>query len=119
MSDVGTSGWQGFDEAESFLVEPPWISGGHGGTVSEDNLRSVAEFIANGDVSPGAPAAPRPSMALRWASGLAPWLLFLLTLSVPIAALRWIRRAAGARRWERAVVVASVAFVAAILLDVL
>lgn len=119
MSDVGTSGWRGFDESAEFLYEAPSVLGGHGATVSAEHLRSVTEFIATGERGTTAANAAQPSIALRVASGLAPWLLFLLAASGAMLATRWIRRATDSRRWSRVAVVGSFALVTAILLDVL
>ena len=63
--------------------------------------------------------ATRPTMLLRWASGLAPWLLFLGAVALAALAVVWVRRGADQRRWLRVASVSAFALVAAILLDVL
>ena len=118
MTDVGTSGWQGFDDAGSFLFEPPPISGGHGATVSENHLRGVVDFIATGAPRRMATTVtPRPAI-LRLASNFAPWLVFLITVSLAIAATRWLWRASATSRVMRLAFVTSAAIVAVIALDV-
>jgi hypothetical protein len=119
MTDVGTSGWRGFDDAGAFLYEPPWIPGGHDATISDANLASVVEFLASGIVAPSADATVRPSLPMRWASSLAPWLTFLVAVSLVGLALWWLTRQTASPRWPRIVVVGCTALVAAILLDVL
>lgn len=118
MSDVGTSGWQGFDDAEAFLFEPPPLLGGHGATVSDDNLRDVVEFIATGAPPGVATATTAPPTTLRWASGLAPWIVFLMTISLAMAAALWLWRATKTRRGMRLALVTCVTMIAVIALDV-
>jgi alpha-beta hydrolase superfamily lysophospholipase len=117
MTDVGTSGWQGFDDAGSFLFEPPPVLGGHGATVSENHLRDVVEFIATGASQRTARATSLPSV-LRLGSGIAPWILFLMALSLAVAATRWLWRASASSRVLRVALMTSAMIVAVIALDV-
>ena len=120
MMDIGPSGWSGFDEGGSFLVEPPWIAGGHSATVSSRNLASVAEFIVDGRVAPVEAAAdPEPSPFLRLASSTAPWIVFLLAMLLAAAGIYWVRKAPPSGRFSRVVALCAIAFVLSILLDVL
>jgi len=118
MSDVGTSGWQGFDDAGAFLFEPPPLSGGHGATVSDDNLRDVVEFIATGAPPRAATAGRALPTTLRWASGLAPWIVFLMAVSLAMAAALWLWRATTTRRGLRLALITCMTMIAVIALDV-
>jgi hypothetical protein len=118
MNDVGTSGWQGFDDAGAFLFEPPSLLGGHGATVSEDHLRDVVEFMATDARPPAATASAALPTTLRWASGLAPWIAFLLAASFALSVAVWLWRATATRRGLRLTLVTCLMMIAVIALDV-
>jgi multisubunit Na+/H+ antiporter MnhB subunit len=94
------------------------VYGGHGATVSENHLRDVMEFIGTGAPRRNAtPVTPRPAM-LRLASNFAPWVVFLIALSLAFAATRWLWRASTSNRVVRLAHVTSATIVAVIALDV-
>ena len=118
MSDVGTSGWQGFDDAGAFLSEPTPLLGGHSATVSNENLRDVVEFIATGASPRTATASTAEPSTLRWLSGLAPWIMFLIAVSFAMVAALWLWRATTARRGLRFALITCLTMIAVITLDV-
>ena len=120
MLDVGTSGWLGFNDAGDFLLEPPSLPGGHVASLAPANLAGVVDFIATGRISAAElrPSA-RPTMGLRWASGVAPWFTFSILVVSVMLLIKWVRNATGVSRRSRASAIVVVMFVLAILLDVL
>ncbi|HEY3113276.1 MAG TPA: hypothetical protein VGJ62_06285 [Gemmatimonadaceae bacterium] len=120
MSDVGSSGWSGFDEAGDYLFEPPWIAGGHSATVDRANLPSVAEFIVDGRVMPiDAAADPRLSTTLRIAAAVAPWIVFFAAALLVALGFYWVKRTKPAKRLPRIATLTVIALVLAVLLDIL
>lgn len=119
MTDVGPSGWRGFDEAGAFETDVGWYAGGHSAALAAPNLDHLADFVVTGRVakdSVGLRGAPEP--ALRWESRLAPWLARAV-LAV-LVAIGWMLL--GGRRGGRAsrVYLAAAALViAGVVLDVL
>ena len=127
MTDVGTSGWNGFNETGPFLVEPGLRDGGHHATVSRENLSAVADFIATGRAEAAA-TSTQPGMSqlgaqrstgLRWLSAIAPWTLVLSAATLAVILVSWVRGASAARRWSRLGTVSVVVLCLAVLLDVL
>lgn len=120
MFDVGISGWLGFNDAGDFLLEPPSLPGGHVASLAPTNLSGVVDFVATGRISLGEsrPNA-RPTTALRWASGVAPWFAFSIFVFAVVVLIKWVRNATGVSRRSRVSAIVVVTFVLAILLDVL
>ena len=119
MTDVGPSGWRGFDEAGAFEMDVGWYAGGHSAALAPPNLDNLADFVTTGRVardSVGLRGAPEP--ALRWESRLAPWLARMVL--VVLAAIGWML--VGGRRGgttSRIYLAAAALVIVGVVLDVL
>jgi hypothetical protein len=119
MTDVGTSGWSGFEEGGDFETEVAWYRGGHSAALARSNLDNLAEFIATGRVTGAAPTVIEgPTRALALLSQLAPWFARLLLIGLAGLAARWLRwgRAPASRRVS---IAAAALVVLVVALDVL
>lgn len=117
MTDIGTSGWSGFENSAGVEREVAWYHGGHSAALASSNLTSLTEFLATGAVSDSLAtldAGPTPGVTLL--SQLAPWLARLALLASVLLSSFWISRASSRR--NRAAVLAAAAVMLLILLDV-
>jgi alpha-beta hydrolase superfamily lysophospholipase len=118
MTDVGTSGWSGFEVSGGVEHDVTWFRGGHSAALAQNNLTSVADFLATGARTDGAVAASAgPSTGLATLSQLAPWIARLLIALIVFASGRWIWRAP--RRANRVAALATMAVLVVIVLDVI
>ena len=118
MTDVGTSGWSGFDVSGGVERDVAWFHGGHSAALARNNLASVADFLATGELTDSVFAAgdgPSPSLALL--SQLAPWMARLIIGLIVLWSARWLRRAP--RRADRLAALAAMAVLVVIVLDVI
>jgi pimeloyl-ACP methyl ester carboxylesterase len=117
MTDIGTSGWSGFDNSAGVEQEVAWYHGGHSAALARGNLASLSEFLATGIVTDSlASTQARPTPTVTLLSQLAPWLARLALLASLVAGGLWIWRAPS--RGNRAAVLAAAAVLLMILLDV-
>jgi len=107
MTDVGTSGWNGFESSAGLEHEVAWYHGGHGAALRSENLKSLADFLATGRLNAATLGVEGPSRMMSIMSQLAPWIARVLLLFINSMTARWIWRAP--RRSYRLTVVASVA----------
>jgi hypothetical protein len=118
MTDVGTSGWSGFEEHGELETDVVWHPGGHSAALESANLESLAEFIVTGRVSPTTTVVERPPRFMAVMSQLAPWFARLLLIGLATLVVHWLRRkhAPASRRIGLAM---ATVIVLAIVLDVL
>jgi alpha-beta hydrolase superfamily lysophospholipase len=116
MTDVGTSGWSGFEDSGGVEHEISWYRGGHSAALSSSNLNDLADFLATGRVSDVGPTHTGPSHSLALLSQLAPWLARLIFLLALGFIARWLWRAP--QRQYRVAVLATAATILMIVLDV-
>jgi hypothetical protein len=117
MTDIGTSGWSGFDNSAGVEQEVAWYHGGHSAALARSNLTSLSEFLATGVVADSlATTEARPSPAVTLLSQLAPWLARLALVASLVMGYLWIWRAPTRR--NRAAVLAAAAVLLMIVLDV-
>lgn len=118
MTDIGTSGWSGFEVSGGVERDVAWFHGGHSAALATSNLTSVADFLATGQLTDTALAAgDGPSPALATLSQLAPWVARLVIALIVLASARWLRRAP--RRADRLAALAAMAILVVIVLDVI
>lgn len=116
MTDVGTSGWSGFEDSGGVEHEISWYRGGHSAALSSSNLNNLTDFLATGRVSEVGPTRTGPSHGLALLSQLAPWLARLVfALAIGLIA-RWLWRAP--QRQYRVALLATAATLLVIVLDV-
>jgi pimeloyl-ACP methyl ester carboxylesterase len=117
MTDIGTSGWSGFENSAGVEREVAWYHGGHSAALARSNLTSLTEFLATGAVGDSlATPDAGPTTGVTFLSQLAPWLARLALLASFVAGALWIRRAPSRR--NRAALLAAAAVTIMILLDV-
>jgi hypothetical protein len=118
MTDIGTSGWSGFDQSGGLEREIAWYHGGHSAALSANNLDNVADFLATGHMTSSSGVEESgPTHSAELLSQLAPWIArFLVALLVGLATV-WIVRAP--RRSSRIALLATAAAMAIVLLDVI
>lgn len=117
MTDIGTSGWSGFDDSAGVDQEVAWYHGGHSAALAASNLTSLADFLATGTVNGSSVTiAEGPSVTVTLLSQLAPWLARLALVALIVFGGVWIWRAP--RRSNRAAVLAVAAVIFMIVLDV-
>jgi hypothetical protein len=119
MTDVGPSGWRGFDEAGTFETDVGWWMGGHKAALAPANLESLAEFVASDRAASG-PVSLRgePEPTLRWLSRLAPWIARVVVLLLAVST--WtLLRPREVRTASRLYLALAAVAIAAIVLDVL
>ena len=118
MTDVGTSGWSGFESSGGVERDVAWFHGGHSAALTRSNLASVADFLATGELTDSVFAAGGgPSSALATLSQLAPWMARILIALIVLASARWLWSAP--RRADRGVALAAMAILVVIVLDVI
>jgi alpha-beta hydrolase superfamily lysophospholipase len=123
MSDVGTSGWAGFDD-DGVEVQSTWYPGGHAAALAPANLPSIAQFLADsapGDIvqaSMAGAASSRPGRAFVVLSRLAPWMAWFVVIGLASVLVAWLRRD-GWTSPRRVGVVAAITLVVLIAFDVL
>ncbi|HEY2853730.1 MAG TPA: alpha/beta hydrolase [Gemmatimonadaceae bacterium] len=117
MSDVGTSGWRGFESSAGLEREVGWNQGGHSAALSSENLKSLADFLATGRLSATTVNGRAPSRSIAVLSQLAPWLAPVLLLLIIGVSVGWVWRAP--QRSYRLTMVASAAAMTVILLDII
>jgi hypothetical protein len=119
MTDVGPSGWRGFDEAGAFETDIGWYAGGHSAALAAPNLDNLADFVVTGRVARDSAALRgAPESALRWQSRLAPWLA--RSVLVVLAAVGWLLvRARRGGRASQLYLAAAALVIAGVVLDVL
>jgi hypothetical protein len=118
MTDVGTSGWSGFEEHGEVETDVVWHSGGHSAALEPANLESLAEFISTGRVTRAPSAIDRPPRSVTIMSQLAPWLARLLVVGLAAILVHWLRRSQAPASRRIGVAMATMV-VLAIVLDVL
>lgn len=117
MTDIGTSGWSGFENTAGVEREVAWYHGGHSAALARSNLTSLTEFLATGTVPDSLGTLERgPTPGVTLLSQLAPWLARLALLATIALGGFWIWRAPS--RSNRAAVLAAAAVLLMILLDV-
>lgn len=117
MTDIGTSGWSGFDDSGGVEHEVAWYRGGHSAALTKANLDNVADFLATGRMTDSASiGADGPSRGMALLSQLAPWLARLALGLIILVSVRWLWRAP--RRANRIAILATAATILMILLDV-
>jgi pimeloyl-ACP methyl ester carboxylesterase len=89
--DVGTGGYEGFLQDDEKVFQYWFHEGGHGAALSEENLASIANFLASGDGSSKPPHLGRERPGFSLLSRLAPWLfrLLLACLILALALAAW------------------------------
>ena len=118
MTDIGTSGWSGFEISGGVDREVAWFHGGHSAALATHNLTSVADFLATGALTDSDVAAGNgPTTALATLSQLAPWLARLVIALIVLSSVRWLWRAP--RRADRFAALAAMAILVVIVLDVI
>lgn len=118
MTDIGTSGWSGFEQTGGVEHDVSWYRGGHSAALTSGNLSSVADFLATGEIEANTrPGAIGPSHSLSIVSQLAPWLARVLSIVVLVFLARWIWRAPNRR--DRVAMLGTAALALIILLDVI
>jgi hypothetical protein len=118
MTDVGTSGWTGFDETGGVETEIAWYQGGHSAALASNNLENLAEFVSTGRVTrTGVTLASGPSRGVALLSQLAPWLARFFLMGIVALVVWWLRRPIPRRR--RLAFAAVGAMVIVVALDVL
>lgn len=118
MTDIGTSGWSGFESSGGLERDVAWFHGGHSAALARSNLASVADFLATGELTEsvfGPGNGPSPSLAML--SQLAPWMARLVTALIVFSSARWLRRAP--RRADRLAALAAMTILVVIVLDVI
>ena len=118
MTDVGTSGWSGFESSGGVERDVAWFHGGHSAALATSNLASVTDFLATGEVTDSVFAAgdgPSPSLAML--SQLAPWMARLMMALIVFSSARWLWRAP--RRADRLAALAAMTILVVIVLDVI
>lgn len=117
MTDIGTSGWSGFDQSGGLEREIAWYHGGHSAALATSNLDNITEFVATGRLPSSPMAESGPTHRVTFVSQLAPWIARFLAALLVVSATLWILRAP--RRSNRLAFVATAASVAIVLLDVI
>jgi len=118
MTDVGTSGWTGFDETGGVETEMAWFQGGHSAALASNNLTNLADFVSTGRVTAsGMTLANGPPRGVALLSQLAPWLARLLLVAMVACAVWWLGRPTRRRRRFTLAAVGAVLLIVA--LDVL
>lgn len=98
--DLGGAGFRGFNQPTQGLTNGPqrdgklaYVEGGHGTAVDEHAWRTIATFVAQGELDPaGLPVVGVPDGWVDWAArwGLLLWALLLAVLFVGLwCLLRW------------------------------
>lgn len=117
MTDIGTSGWSGFEQSGGVEREIAWYHGGHSAALSTSHLDNITEFLATGRIVSSDAGVDGPSHRAEFLSQLAPWIArFVLALLIGSAIL-WILRAP--RRSSRVALLATAMGIAIVLLDVI
>ena len=94
MRDLGTAGFDGFDDdVEGLVQDAAWFPGGHGSPLEgAHRLRWVASFLSGrcGPCDPGGTPPNAPSHAFRFAGRLTTRLTAVVALAVLGGALWWL-----------------------------
>jgi alpha-beta hydrolase superfamily lysophospholipase len=118
MTDVGTSGWTGFDETGGVETEMAWYQGGHSAALASNNLANLASFVSTGrNTATGMTLASGPPRSVALLSQLAPWVARLMLLASIAGAVWWLRKPVG--RGQRLTLAAVGVALVMVALDVL
>ena len=117
MTDIGTSGWSGFENSGGVEHDVAWFRGGHSAALSTSNLNDLVDFLATGKLSDGGPSRTGPSSGTALFSQLAPWLGRVALMLLIAVIFRWVSRAP--QRRNRLALLATVAMLLIIVLDVI
>lgn len=117
MTDVGTSGWSGFEDTGGVERDIAWFRGGHSAALAPSNLKNVADFLTTGRTADdGRQLGRGPSRGVLLLSQLAPWLARFGLAAIITLLGRFLWR--PTRRRQRLALLATVALLMVVILDV-
>src|SRR5206468_2146374 len=70
MTDIGTSGWSGFEQSGGVEREIAWYHGGHSAALSTSHLDNITEFLATGRIVSSDAGVDGPSHRAEFLSQL-------------------------------------------------